>query len=278
MNKIKFFDPHIHINPDLYFRKYDLFTLGEELKKVDSCAVLKSHLCSTIIQAKLAQRLGYKIYGSIVLNRCSGGVDIETVKSAIVANENNQMLIYMPTLLNSQMKIKTDETIHPILNNLSYEDEIGESVSRQHEISEILTIASNYNIPIATGHMTKKDTEFIVNLAIKKGTKVILTHPLHKMIGLSIKELRDITNSKNIFMELTILMYVLEQQKEENIREVFNNINYKKIIVSSDLGQVRNCSVTKGYELYFNVLSRFLSQEMVESVIYRNMMDIFKTN
>ena len=73
-------------------------------------------------------------------------------------------------------------------------------------------------------------------------------------------------------------MYVLEQQKEENIREVFNNINYKKIIVSSDLGQVRNCSVTKGYELYFNVLSRFLSQEMVESVIYRNMMDIFKTN
>ncbi len=277
MNEIKFFDPHIHINPDMYMRKYDLFSLGEELKKVDSSAVLKSHLCSTIIQAKMAQKLGYKIYGSIVLNRCSGGISIETVKAAIAANEDNKMLIYMPTLFKGQIKIKASETIHPIINNLSSEDEIGESVSRRYEISEMLTILSYYNIPITTGHMTKKDIEFFLDLAIKKGTKVILTHPLHKMIGLSLEDLRDITNNRNVFMELTILMYILEQQKEEDIRKVFNNISYKKIIVSSDLGQVKNCSVTKGYELYSNMLSKFLSQEIIESVIGKNMIDIFES-
>ena len=132
MNEIKFFDPHIHINPDMYMRKYDLFSLGEELKKVDSSAVLKSHLCSTIIQAKMAQKLGYKIYGSIVLNRCSGGISIETVKAAIAANEDNKMLIYMPTLFKGQIKIKASETIHPIINNLSSEDEkIGRASCRE---------------------------------------------------------------------------------------------------------------------------------------------------
>lgn len=275
MKKLKFFDAHIHINPDLYLRRYDIYTLGKELKSSGSACILKSHLCTTIQEARIAQQLGYDIYGSVVLNHLSGGICSDVIRSAIASNGNSKMIIYMPTLLKYQQAVKMKGLIHTVLDNVYYSEGILHNNKNKKELKEILAMAAYYNIPVATGHLNKKDIEYILEEATKKGTNIILSHPMHKMVGYSITELEELTKHKNIYMELTILMNILGQQTEDEIREVFSSIDNHKIIVSSDLGQIANCPVTKGFEKYVEMLRNNVSESVIERVICKNLFDIF---
>lgn len=256
MEKMKFFDAHVHINPDLYSRRYSVRSLGEELKASESAAILKSHTCSTIEVARSARAIGHKVYGSIVLNAYNGGIDQEVVKSAIAVNKNRKMLIYMPTLRGTEETHRQSRFLGGALQMTEENERFLGSTHLEQEVLEILAMAADQGIPVATGHMGKKEVDFVYRETVRRNGRLILTHPLQRYIGYSMEELKDMLQEPGVCMELTILMYLMKEQTADEIVSVLNTLGTDRIIVSSDLGQLDQCTVTNGFAAYQSMLEK----------------------
>lgn len=280
-NTFSFFDLHIHANPDTFIRRYSAVSLGDELKKSFAAGVLKSHSQITTGIAYTMRLLGYPIYGSIVLNPHNGGLNLNIVKSAIAANGTNQMIIYFPTTVNNNhvSKMKQNKS-HDILDEISNQNEfISYNNTLTKEAIEIIKLASYYNIPIATGHSNKKDVFLLADEIEKNNGKLILTHPLHPLVNLTIDEVKELLKYKHTYSEFTILMSIL---KYENISHLINLLNsgYEdQICISSDLGQLNNMTVTEGYKWFKVLLQKAnVNETIIDKIYFKNAIDLINLN
>lgn len=251
IKKDSFFDLHVHVSPDLYERRYTALTLANELELCQSVAVIKSHSAVTTGIAKTIRELGFSIYGSITLNAYCGGLSIDVVKSAIAENgENMPMIIYFPTLTGKHGSGK----IHQKKSHKIYEmaDVDGISISENGCLldiaKQIIHIAIAYNVPLATGHIEKKDIFLVVEEVRRCGGKIILTHPFHPFIGLSVQEIMTLMQYDGVYFEMTLLMFKLGYMTFAEFDHKVALMNHDRICISSDFGQTSQDSVIEGFE------------------------------
>lgn len=249
--KNNFCDLHIHCNPDIYKRRYDINDISKELKTSNSIGVLKSHFKSTIELVNNSKDHISNIYGSIVLNENICSINYEKIKNIITNNCNSKFIIHFPTICEHNYKsfmLKSSKV------SFNHSIQIYKNNSLNEEIIKIIELASKFNIPLTTGHLRKDEILLVIEQVKKYNAKLLLTHPFHKSIGFTEEEINNLINNSNIYIELTILMNIMKQQTMEDVNKIIKTIDINKICLSSDLGQQNNISVTKGYYNYLNTL------------------------
>ncbi|WP_114604562.1 DUF6282 family protein [Staphylococcus sp. EZ-P03] len=240
---MKFFDLHIHSEPDIYKRKYSVDSLNKELYDNNSFGVYKSHSITTISNTNNFNNL----FGSVVLNSTQGGLSLETLYNMIQSTKK-PFIIWLPTINKIFLNIKNNKiNMSPV--------EISENGKIKDEIKSIIKFCGENNLPIATGHSKKDEIFKVIKICKEENAKLIITHPFYRLTNFSINELTFISELyENIYFECCILMGLDNFDSIKKDIQLINTIGSKRVFVSSDLGQINNCKVSEGYRWYKNQL------------------------
>lgn len=182
------YDLHVHPDPD-YFpdRPSDDFQLLHGLDEFNLAgAVIKSHQTQTGTRAFLANRYAgakAKLYGGIAFNAAVGGLNPAAFDAAI---RFGCKLAWMPTWssANEQKFRSIEKKTWPSFYLL---DETGQL---KQEVYEILAMARDNQVAIASGHISAKETIVLCEEARKMDVRVVATHILYDHIGISLEDVK----------------------------------------------------------------------------------------
>ena len=242
LDDYKLIDIHYHANPDLYLRRWDALETGKIYQTINGVVVLKSHLGATSIQATLAQRLGLPVLPSLVLNHIAGGINYRVVIQALNEYQPQipaRMIVHFPTITGRKIKSRLSRTvIHPELTaySLRHETLFNDHYQLRKEVIDVLKMANDYPIVLSTGHASADELYQLVDACIQFNVRsLLLNQPANPLTNLNAAQLKELAKHEFIWIEQTLLTYVLEHQTKEDFAEVLSSL--PRVIYSSDLGQ-----------------------------------------
>ena len=162
------YDLHIHTAPDVSDRCLDDLEAAEQAEDAGMAGILlKSHHTLTadraVIAAKGVSKL--KVYGSLTLNDAVGGLNIAAVETALKMGARE---IFMPTISAANHRGRRGRKTGIDLLDCAFVD----------PLREILSLVKDYNAILGTGHISKEETRFLVQMALGQGLKkIVVTHP-----------------------------------------------------------------------------------------------------
>lgn len=242
LNTYDFIDIHYHAAPDLYKRRLNALEAGRSYQDLNGAVFLKSHLGSTSVQASLAQSEGLPVFPSLVLNHIAGGIDFRVIIRALAEYQSSmpvKMIVHFPTITGRKYPSKLSrqlvyEDLHQ--QTLLSETLFDESNQLRKEVIEILKLAKDYPIILSTGHAAKEEVYQLIEACIKHAVpNLLLNQPANPLTDLNAKALKEIAQNEFIWIEQTLLTYLLGHQSKEDFAEVL--ISLPRVIYSSDLGQ-----------------------------------------
>lgn len=169
---------HVHSSPSLFPRKQTDWELIEDVKsaKMDGI-VIKSHEAQTVDRTFLIREKepSLHVYGGLALNECNGGFSPAAVEMALKLGGK---IIWMPTISAAQHHRYYSKTS----NNKGLEvlDAYGKVLS---EVHEILSLISEHDAILATGHLAPHEVNVLVNEAKEKNVQKILIQ--HSDLGIA---------------------------------------------------------------------------------------------
>ncbi|MFJ5770759.1 DUF6282 family protein [Psychrobacillus sp. NPDC093180] len=228
-------DMHVHSAPDIRERAHDDLVLTKQAQELEVRAfVLKSHYFPTTDRAWLMNQLQNEVlvFGSITLNYSVGGINAIAVKHA--ANLGAK-IVWLPTI--------------DAKNHRMHEGEIGgihlikdEGISE--ELNEIFNIIVQYDLVLATGHISKDEILYVVNAARKAGVKkIVVTHPEFHILGLTIADQKHLVEEYEVIFERTYAQPIGNKQYKVNLPEIIaaiKELGYESTLISTDSGQIEN--------------------------------------
>ena len=177
------FDLHMHTSPDLHERSVDDFEAALQAKEQGMAGILiKNHSAMTAGRAALvSKQTGFPVYGSITLNRATGGFDPEVLKSALAFGAKE---VWMPTSDGSMhLKAEAIKKGGVETSGLPLIDKNGQLVE---EIGPILDAIAESNVILGTGHISKEEAFLLIQKAKERGVKkIVITHPQADFMGYS---------------------------------------------------------------------------------------------
>lgn len=263
---MKFFDLHTHASPDLYQRRYTVDSLEKELIESDSFAVFKSHINSTVPLTLNSKRM----FGSIVLNEFQGGLKLPPVVSQFIMSQK-PFIIWMPTLTGYVSPSIKQKKFHSALDFDYPRNQISINEKLKSNVVDILKFAGENDIPVASGHSSKKEVELLLCEAMKFNVRLIVTHPFYKLTNFSVEELYRMSKRySNIYFECNILMNLINKGTIKRDIELIDAVGQDRVFIASDLGQTNRMTVSDGYDYYFNKLTSYsnLSQNIYNDIFY----------
>jgi Family of unknown function (DUF6282) len=240
MNRLKnkyllegFIDTHIHTAPDVIGRaKNDIEAAFEAKKEIMGGIVIKSHVEPTAGRAKIAEHVtGIKVFGGVSLNTSVGGLNLDTVKTVV---EMDGKVIWLPTL--DHPKIDIDFEV----------------------VEDIIHLIAEKDCVLATGHLNVDEIFQVLDMAKSLGIwKIIINHPLTKIIGTSIEEQKEM--SKYGYLEHC---YVACMKQHDNLdpklmAEAIREVGYGRCIMATDFGQIHNPAPTEGMKMFAESMMRY---------------------
>ncbi|MFT4058363.1 MAG: DUF6282 family protein [Legionella sp.] len=276
LNDFHFIDVHYHATPDLFNRRYSAIEAGRIYQKYQGAVVLKSHLGSTAVQATLAQAEGYPVLPSLVLNDIAGGFDYRVIVRALLEYKpliEGRMLVFLPTITGrthkSRLKRKLSCEQYAAISQRPL-TVFNERNQLKSEVIELLRVAANEPIVFSTGHASKEETYALIDEVCKHNhCKLMLNQPANPLTGLDAHALLEISSIPNVFIEQTVLTYLLAYQSEEDFKEVLTTV--PQVIYSSDLGQPNQMDIEgflKQSRAYFKLFQ--LTKEREELIRKQN--------
>lgn len=247
-SNFKFFDIHYHASPDLYDRKYDVFSTGKIYKNLDGAVVLKSHLGATTIQATLAQQVGLPVFPSLVLNHINGGISFKNILKALAEYQPNipsKLIVHFPTITGrNYQSLLTRQISKTYLSKETLKSEtlFDNSDSLRPEVIDILKLSRDYPIILSTGHASKLEIYHLINACIQFNVpSLLLNQPANPLSGFKATELIELDSHPFIWIEQTALTYVLGYQCKDDFRNVLRCV--RNLIYSSDFGQTNQMNI-----------------------------------
>ncbi|MDD7804873.1 MAG: DUF6282 family protein [Endozoicomonas sp. (ex Botrylloides leachii)] len=243
-NKIDALDVHYHARPDSFKRRYNVIEAGKIFSKNSMGCVLKNHLGSTTSLASLAQEFDLPVFGSIVLNSISGGINITSIKQALCQYsfyQNGRLIVHLPTVV----KTNHSSVMNRKFSNTSVE-KYSQEVNRittsngtlKSEISALIAFSQENDIVISTGHASKREIYSLLEFIDKYGggCRLMLNQPANPITGMSAKELIALGKHDWLFIEQTALTVLLKYQSFDDFTLAVKKI--PNLVYSSDLGQL----------------------------------------
>jgi hypothetical protein len=276
--ELNFLDLHYHVSPDLYVRKHSILSAGKELKEAKGIAVLKSHLGCTVDQVSLAQELEIPVLASQTLNAMNGGIHYKFILNSIAKYPKYKeypLLVYFPTLTSHSHSSKLNQKLtHPCLRELKLLPEnVMENGKLRAEVHDVLKLGKDYPICFATGHSSHKEVLALGEAAYSLGlSKILITHPTHPCVGLSMEDLFKLSEESIFWFEQTALNFELNYQTEEDFKKVLTKL--PRLVFSSDFGQIEQPGILEWYLKYKKIFESFeISKPRIQDLFLNNPID-----
>ncbi len=267
-------DMHLHPGPDTRPRRVDALEAARQAQQVGMRAiVLKSHNYSTAPLALLISQLvpGIKIFGSICLDYEIGGLNMFALEASA---KMGAKVVWMPTTsaLNSRCKMNK-LGLQLKGEGFSILDSKGRLVPG---ISGILTVIKQYNMVLASGHLSPSETLSLIEEAKKQGIqKIIITHPL------DVEFMEQVPGPENLrtfiqmgaLAEFTFVGLLPSEfsHSPEHTVEMIRALGAEHCILSTDLGQYSNPPPVEGMRLFIaTLLKQGIDEKNIELMVKTN--------
>jgi len=237
-------DLHIHSAPCLFPRIADDIEMALEARRVGMRAIaLKSPFESTVGRAYHAgkQVPGIDVYGGLVLNNWTGGINPSAVSKTI---KMGGKLIWMPTFDSAYHAKVYGGTGKYKEKSMRVESltEKGISILKAgeltHEAKDVVDLVKQYDAILGTGHISEDEIRILVAYGASiGGTKIVITHPNWPTPGVGVDFLTEMAKQGAIaeFCASSIgpLTYFLPPTKG---KEYIDILGAENVILSSDCG------------------------------------------
>jgi hypothetical protein len=248
------FDMHVHAGPDaLAPRRCDALEVALAARDAGALATLIRKLVPEIFAI-----------GALTLDRHVGGLNPEAVETEA---KFGSRVIWMPThdAANERRARGHRE------GGISVLDESGHLVA---SVDPILAVAAQYDLVIGTGHLSRSEVFALVLEGIRRGVKMVVTHPLTRSVGtlLSIEDQRELVR-QGAFIEHCFVATLPnhDQIPLHDLVTAIRAVGPERCIVSSDLGQYHNPPPVEGFRWAIATLLRNgFSKDEVVTLVKRN--------
>ena len=264
-------DTHVHFAPDPNFvRRLDALDTAINAEEVGLRAiVLKSSDYPTAPLAHIINPLltDTTVFGSIVLNyaiglnpyavECSGKLGAKVVWMPTIASTNHPAE-EAGAFLGADIPDK----------GISLLDDEGKLLPA---VKDIIDIAKQYDMVVASGHTSPKETFKVVEFAQEIGIwKVVATHV--SSVGGGIKETLTLAEqqelaNRGVFMEHVLcgMLPTFRLIDPQAAAKAMKTVGAEKCIIASDLGQAYHCPPAEGMRMLIGILMRLgLTPQEVE--------------
>jgi hypothetical protein len=278
------YDLHVHTGPDVMERKLDDLEMADRIQKVGMKGYgIKSHYFCTAERAKLVKKVYPNVnpIGAIALNNAVGGINPLAVE---IAARDGAKIVWMPTFdaKNEQEFFKKGN--HKKLpfwaklqNELIEQGKTQKSIAILEdsklikEVYDVLDIIKQYNLILATGHLSKEETFAIVKAAVDMEIKkIVITHPNFPSINFSKEEQRELANM-GAYMEHCFTTPYSNKTTWEEVYEQIRFVGPQKCILSTDLGQPTSPFPDEGLLTFVtNLVENGFGQEEVKQMTVEN--------
>lgn len=230
-----FIDTHLHTAPD---SKPRLLTDTEAAREARyekmRAIVIKSHIEPTSGRASIAQQeTNFKVFGGITLNESVGGYNVHAVK---VSASMGGKVVWFPTISRDNLTLKDN----------------------CDKVEEIINIIIENDMILATGHLKVDDIFQVLDQAKSMGLeKVIINHPLTRVVGASIEEQKEM--SRNAYIEHCYVACLPGHDLLDpvNIANAIKEVGTQRCILATDLGQIHNNKPVIGFKSFINLMMKF---------------------
>jgi hypothetical protein len=281
------YDLHVHSAPDIIKRKLDDVDMVERLRasKIKGYAI-KSHVSSTTGRAKLINKLypDVDLIGTISLNNAVGGLNPFAVE---VAARDGAKLVWLPTIdsVNEQEHIDKIANTNPeklpffakfrmeLKEKGKLQDPIyildGDSLKKA--VYDIIETAIEYDLSIATGHISTKEVFVLAKEAKKAGfKKLIITHPEFPSTSMTKEEQKELADMGAILEHCFTTPYTNKITWEE-VYEQIRYVGPEHCIISTDLGQPAYVYPDEGMKIFAeNLLNNGFSENEIKIMTCEN--------
>ncbi|MPZ87825.1 MAG: cytosolic protein [Nitriliruptorales bacterium] len=269
-------DTHVHTAPDVIPRRLNDLELARGADEAGYRAlVLKSHHTITAPRATIAQEhtAETRIYGGVVLNlHATGGINPLAVETALRLGAR---VVWLPTFTSANQVryarragVKSDN-----LKALGAIEGGGVEVldsdgGLRPEVVETLDLLAAHGATLATGHVGAGEIMAVVPQAVaRRVPNVIITHPEHSVVGLSVEQQLELAELPNVWFErvLVVTLATSEGYPLGGIAENIRTVGVDSTIMATDLGQAANPHPIPGLQTYIDgLLDRGFSHDDVE--------------
>ncbi len=267
-------DMHLHIGPDEMDARVTGLQAAEQAAEVGMKAiVLKNHSYPTTSVAVLVRELvpDVKVFGGICLDYEIGGLNIDALqKHACIGVK----VAWMPTFSSKNSREKM-RALGLQLDGEGFSI-LSDSGKLVPEIDPILDIIKQYDMVLATGHMSPPEIFALVESARGKNIeKIVITHPSDvefMEITLTMEELKKLAGMGAYIEQTTVTLLPTEfcHSPQERV-EMIRAIGVEQCIMSTDLGQYWNPYPAEGFRFFMAILLRNgLSPEDIEIMAKKN--------
>jgi len=226
------FDLHVHSAPCLFDRLADdrsTHTLYRDAGFAG--AVFKGHFESTVGRARAVSSAETPIYGGVVLNASVGGIQARVVDDAVRLGAR---VVWMPTIdsaEHSRRQLPVPAGRRQLRLAIPPAD-----WTTEREVQQILLIAAEAQVVVATGHLSKAESAWLVEQARSIGAPpVILTHPTYAVPSMTTSEVIELC-SRGAIAEITAYQ-VSHGGSPEELAMLACRLGPELCVLSSDGGQ-----------------------------------------
>lgn len=237
-------DIHVHIGPEAIPRKYSIERLIREEKGKIGGFVLKNHFFPTV--PLIAKQNSLAIFGGLVLNNFVGGLNTEAIY-AMSTIAQHPFIVWFPTihadnfLRQSMYEIAPEWVKNKNIIARKATAVVPVIITKNNKLTpeaiKVLYTIKQCNAVLATGHISWEESLLLVDKALAVGIKnIVITHPIYQRVGMPIRVQKSLAQ-RGCFIEQCYSMYSIDKITIEALVEQIQDIGYKSIILSSDVGQ-----------------------------------------
>jgi len=272
-------DMHVHIGPEFLRRKYSAASLAEEARREGFGVVMKNHFQPTTGQVSQIRRPDDTIplVGSVALNFNCGGLDDHGVraglsgwKSDVTAADpdRDRFVVWMPTMcceahlrcynrrdISTAWGVKAEYTRF-YAEGTGYQLD-RDDTSKVEALDRALDLILKFDLILATGHLDRQETLFVVERAHAKGIRrIIMTHPLFQSTELPPEVMARMWAEYGAYSELCFSNLAMDHLTYDQYLAVIEAVGPRGVLLSSDVGQIFSPPVGDALRGFFDELRK----------------------
>ncbi|MBI4336210.1 MAG: hypothetical protein HY683_00065 [Chloroflexi bacterium] len=261
-------DIHVHFAPDPRVeRRADAITTVRHAKELGMRAlVLKSHEYPTLPVAYTVMQAvpGIQVYGAVCLDEEVGGLNPKAVEAAA---RMGTKVVWMPTF-----SAAGDPRHQKTGDGITILDGRGRLLP---VVEEVLRLVRQYDLVLATGHLTTKESFALVEAARARGiTRIVVTHAstMAHWTGMTVEDQKALAARGALIEHCVHAMMPLTLRLEPKaLAEQIQAVGADSCILSTDLGQAYHPMPAEGLRQGIATLLQVgLSEEDVAMLVQYN--------
>lgn len=263
-------DLHFHTAPDVVPRKYTDLELAKEWQSAGMAGgVIKCHYADTTGRAALLHTLypELSVYGGLVLNRQAGGLNPEAAERMAQAGGR---FLWFPTLdsLSYRQFHHTSEAEQKRSPLIGLCDESGGLLP---QVYDILDVAAEYGLIVATGHIGEREGVPLVHEALRRGVKkVVITHEENPATRFSAEAKRECLR-RGAVVEYSYLTVFNNRISWEEMAALILETGVERCLLVTDFGQLNSPGSADGLEQFAcGLMEHGIKPSEIEQMIKKN--------